>query len=297
MPKDQHRPVFDGTLHTAFTPEEQAEAEAYIDSLKTLEDIVEAAQPGRTRLCGLQKPPLPILYVENLLFQLERTEAHFAETQTTQHALAALTGELNRITKIISDRGTELNAHKEFLAWRLVHNLPLVKETLRRADLAHRHQDDLNRLATSATPPPTHPVRSPSPRPPRASPGPRERLTEHIPRGQRDLVRPLSDDERQVREKDQCFKCGDQGHWSCDHNSYFCPGCQTLAPGHTANSDFCPGLPVPSQSATIQPHHMPSTGSSQSPIYVSNSEDEDDFYDHSTRPGSDDGYPGANLED
>ncbi|EFI27894.1 hypothetical protein CC1G_14385 [Coprinopsis cinerea okayama7 len=67
------------------------------------------------------------------------------------------------------------------------------------------------------------------------------------------LVRPLSKKELRKRDGHRCNKCGETGHWQCDHYSYKCTLCGKNAPGHNSGSRWCPDYrPTPRNTSPDQ---------------------------------------------
>ena len=217
--------AYDRTLRTAHTPEQIADAEEQIKKITTAQELLKATN-GPDRFLQTRDPtPNQLLYAQ----YAEEDDFLSLQIVTAQANVKHLQDSLRFAQRL----DAALGARQSGLRYHIQKDLEAAKDVVRQADLTAKAEDGFPTPVTIAldpealfSEPPTKSADSGS----------------KLPFRCRDLVRPLTIREKEVRQGHKCHRCHKSGHWSTDHCSYTCQTCKTIAPGHSSGSKWCPAV-------------------------------------------------------
>ena len=257
-------PMYDGTLQTARTNKEIADAEQKIKNLLTAFDFLNVSD----QLVDDVGPDHYAFWLQTVLHSRELISTYLVINRAVEEQLRI--AHYNAMETCRASQAALEEAVRQLDAT-IEGNFKLAQRTIKYCDLEHRIDPGLPRLVTLTGTPPTltglfasrnspplvveRPGASNSPSTTNRRMGGGRRSDAPVPQtnvstssspavssstNPSHAVRELSNREKELRQNDTCMRCGKKGHWGTDHFSYTCQTCGKSAPGHATDTDFCP---------------------------------------------------------
>lgn len=213
---------YDRTLRTAHTPEQITEAEDLLKNITTTQELFKATN-GPDRFLQNKYPTSTQLLYAQIAKQHEFLARQLASTDAAINQLEDSISAVRRLA-------VGLGARQSGIQHTIQKELEKVKDVVRKTDLFAKKEDGIPTTTTIILGP--------------------EALFSIPPNSSgsksssrcRDMVRPLSAREKEIRAGDKCHKCQQTDHWATDHCSYTCRTCGQIAPGHATGTRWCPAF-------------------------------------------------------
>ena len=213
---------YDRTLQTAHTPELTSEAENLIKKIESAQELFKATN-GPDRFLQTKYPTATQLLYAQIAEQNEFLTRQLAATEAAVKQLEDTTRATRRLAEELRTRQTGIHQT-------INRELDKIKNIVRLTDLAAKKEDGIPTTVTITLEPEALFSLPPSD------------TGSKLPAKCRDLVRPLSVREKEIRKKNKCHKCQQFGHWATNHCSYTCRTCGRIAPGHATGTRWCPNF-------------------------------------------------------